>query len=682
MSNVLPTDVHERALLRFNDISSATREERMLSIEDRRFLFIQGAQWEGLWGEQFENSIRVQINKVQRGHDKIINDYRANRFMVEYRPVGNNGDDDTAELLNGLMFADMYRSKGQQALDNAFAEGVGGGFGAWRLCNEYEDETDGDNDHQRIRIEQIADADVRVFFDLDSKLYDKSDAKFAYVLHSMTIPAFHDEFGEERIASWPENRARANWFDWFRPNVVYVAEYYEVEHVKRERRTYFRTATNEEYKYWAEDVTDEMAAYYNERGFQVRKRMVKRKRIHKWILSGAEVLEDAGYIAGDCIPIIPFYGKRVFIDNIERFKGHVRDAKDPARVYNAIISGLVEKSSLSPRELPIFAPEQVEGLQHHWRNMNIERHPYALANPLIDPITGSIVSAGPQSYIKPPDVPPVQAALIQQTGADIAEITNSDDGSMEIKSNVSGEAMDIAAGRVDAKSYIYMDNFKLSVQRFGEVYYSMSKDVYVEEGREVEKMDEDGGTEMATLGESYTDPISKAYTKRYDLSQGRFNVIANVTEATNTRRDKTVRAMNAIAQTAAQLQDFETGKAALFTAIKSMDGEGLDDFKQYVHKQSVGIGLDEMTEQEKAEAQQNQQPDPQQLALAAQAKALDAQAGKLEADTQVSLANVEQTRTKSLLNLANAHKTAKEADQPAPEQMAPRALPSPVQNAA
>lgn len=667
-------DVHERALIRFNEISSATREERMLSLEDRRFLFIQGAQWEGLWGEQFENSIRVQINKVQRGHDKIINDYRANRFMVEYRPVGDNGDDDTAELLNGLMFADMYRSKGQQALDNAFAEGVGGGFGAWRLCNEYEDESDPDNDHQRIRIEQIADADVRVFFDLDSKLYDKSDARRAYVLHSMTIPAFQEEFGKDRISSWPENRARANWFDWFRPNVVYVAEYYEVEHVKRELKIYTRAATNEEYRYWTEDLEDDTDTYYKDRGFTVRTRKIPRRRVHKWILSGAEILEDCGYIAGECIPIIPFYGKRVFIDNIERFKGHVRDAKDPARVYNAIISSLVEKSSLSPRELPIFAPEQVEGLQAHWRDMNIERHPYALANPLIDPQTGSIVSVGPQSYIKPPDVPPVQAALIQQTGADIAEITNGDDGSMEIKSNVSGEAMDIAAGRVDAKSFVYMDNFKQSVQRFGEVYYSMSKEVYCEEGREVETMDEDGGTEMAILGESYTDPVTKAFTKRYDLSQGRFNVVANVTEATATRRDKTVRAMNAIAQSAAQGQDFEMAKAALLTGIKNMDGEGMDQLKAWAHKQSVAIGLDEMTEQEKAEASQNQQPDPQALALTAQADALKAQAGKLEADTNLSVVKAEETRTKSLLNLANAHKANEEANAP-PEPAQPRPLP-------
>lgn len=659
--------VLERALLQFNTITSASLEERGLALEDRRFLSISGAQWEGDWGAQFENGIRVQINKTQRGHDKIINDYRANRFTVNFRPVDNGAGDDTSELLNGLLYADIYRSKGQQAFDNAFGEGSAGGMGAWRLCNEYEDEYDPDNDHQRIGIYQIVDADQRVFFDLDSKLYDKSDARYAYVMHSMTPEAFKEEHGDDRLTTWPENRARPNWFDWYRPTIVYVAEYYEVEERNEELRIYSRKATGEEFKYWASEVTDEMAADLRNRGFEVRKtRKVKRKRVHKWLLSGAEVLEDCGYIAGSCIPIIPFYGKRVFIDNIERFKGHVRDAKDPARVYNSQISKLVETASLAPREVPIFAPEQMEGLSTHWERMNIDRHPYALAHPLTDPQTGSIVQTGPIGQISPPQLPPVLAALIQQTGNDIAEITNGDDGSMEIKSNVSAEAMDIASSRVDAKSFIYMDNFKQSMQRFGEVYYAMAKEVYVEEGREVQTMDEDGETETATLHELYTDPNTGVHGKRYDLSVGKFNVIADVTEATATRRDKTVRTMLALAQAATSVQSMEIGQAALLTAVKNMDGEGIDGFQQFAHKLAVQLGLDEPTPEEQQQAQnQQQQPDPQAQALIAQAQALQAQAGKLEADTKLSNAKVVQT-------LADAQKTANEAGQiatqPLPEQ--------------
>lgn len=638
-------DVLERALSQFNEISSATRDERLLSIEDRRFVFIQGAQWEGDWGQQFENCLRVQVNKTQRGHDKIINDYRANRFVVNFRPKpGSGADDDTAELLNGLMFADMYRSKGQQALDNAFGEGAAGGFGAWRLCNEYEDESDPDNDHQRIGIYQVVDADQRVYFDLDAKLYDKSDARYAYVMHSMTPEAFKAEYGDDKLATWPENRSRPNWFDWFRPTVIYVAEYYEVEHVTRELKIYSREATGEEERHWTEDMPEGLDEDLTKRGFTVTRRKIKRKRVHKWILSGAEVLEDCGYIAGENIPIIPFYGKRVFIDNVERFKGHVRDAKDPARVYNAQVSKLTETASLAPREVPIFAPEQVDGLQDHWANMNLERHPYALAHPLVDPQTGGIVQIGPIGKVEPPQVPPVLAALIQQMGNDIAEITNGDDASMEIKSNVSGEAMDIAASRVDQKSYVYMDNFKQSIQRFGEVYESMAREVYVEEGREVETMDEDGETDTATLHEISRNPKNGITAKRYDLSVGKFNVVADVSEATATRRDKTVRTMMALATAATGMQDAQLANVALLTAIKNMDGEGISEIKDWAHKQAVQLGLDEPTPEEKQVMEQStSQPDPTQIATLAQAKMFDAQATKLGADAKLSEAKTVQT---------------------------------------
>jgi hypothetical protein len=652
-------DLLDKALRQFDENTTETLAERALALEDRRFVFIEGAQWEGAMGEQFENSPRLQINKTQRGHDKIINDYRANRFAVQFRPIGDDGDDDTAELLNGLLQADVYRSKGQLAFDNAFSEGAAGGMGAWRLCNEYEDESDDKNDHQRICIDMIPDADQRVFFDRAAKLYDKSDARHAYVLNSYTPDGFKNEFGEDKAVSWPENTLRPFIFDWFRGDAVWVAEYYEVEHVSRELRIYTREATGEEFRYWAEDMADGQDDDLQTRDFSRRTRKIKRKRVHKWILSGAEVLEDCGYIAGDRIPLVPFYGKRVVIDNIERFKGHVRDAKDPAKAYNAQVSKLIETASLAPREVPIFAPEQVDGLQSHWANMNIQRHPYGLAHPLTNPMTGDIVATGPVAYVKPPDVPPAMAALIQIMGNDIAEITNGDDTSMEIKSNVSGEAMDIAASRVDAHSFIYMDNFKLSMQAFGEIYYGMAKEVYVEEGRKVETMDEDGKTAIATLGETVGDPKTGVVAKRYDLSVGRFNVISDVTEATATRRDKTVRTMMTLAQAATSVQALPLGQAALLTAIDNMDGEGMGKLQDFVHKMSVEIGLDEMTPEEQqtaAQAQQNQQPSPTDQAL--QAQAADFAASAAEKQSQVKL-----NEAKTVQTLADAHKKVAESEQ-------------------
>ena len=52
--------------------------------------------------------------------------------------------------------------------------------------------------------------------------------------------------------------------------------------------------------------------------------------------------------------------------------------------------------------------------------------------------------------------------------------------------------MDIAATRKDTKSAIYLDNMRQSVQREGEIYLGMAKEIYFEPGRIVETMTEEG----------------------------------------------------------------------------------------------------------------------------------------------------------------------------------------------
>jgi hypothetical protein len=192
----------------------------------------------------------------------------------------------------------------------------------------------------------------------------------------------------------------------------------------------------------------------------------------------------------------------------------------------------------------------------------------------------------------------------------------------------------------------------------------MARETYVEEGREVEAMDEDGNTKTATLHELYHDSKTGITAKRYDLSVGKFNVVADVTEATATRRDKTVRTMMTLAQAAATIQDTDTGRAALLTAIKNMDGEGIDDFQAYVHKVAVTMGLDEPTPEEQQAMQGQQQPDPTAIAALAQAKALNSQADKFDADADKSRAQTKESEAKTVLTLAQAKKTNREATAP------------------
>lgn len=663
-------DVHNEALKRFDAITEALQEERALCLQDRRFAFIAGAQWENEgWADMSENMIRVEVNKTARGLRKIEDDYRANRITVNYRPVGDSAQD-TAELLDGMFRADAYRCKAQQALDNAFTEGTAGGMGAWRLINELEDEYDPDSDYQRIRTEQIADADQCVFFDLNAKLYDKSDARFAFVLTAMSVDAFLEEYGADRYSSWPDGLWRP-FYDWYTPDIIRVAEYYEVEIVSEKRRTFTQGISGDTEVFWESEIEDDKVAEMIAQGWvEGEPKTRKRRRVAKYTFSGVEELKPKKYIAGSCIPIIPYYGRRVFIDSVERVQGHVRQAKDPQRIYNTQISKLTETAALAPREVLIVAPEQVAGLEDHWRDQNINRSPYLPLNPIYD-AEGTIVQMGAIGKVEPPQLQPVQAALIQITANDIAELTSADDTASEAKSNISAEAMDIAATRTDARSMSYMDNMRQSVQRWGEIYLEMAKEVYVEQDRTVETMTEEGEQGEAVLLEAVTDEKG-VFSVRHDLSKGKYKVISDVTEATTTRRDKTVKTCFAAAQMVGGF-DPDMANAFLTTAVLNMDGEGIEDLQDYLRQKALLSGLVKPTDEEKqqleAAAEQEQQPDPQQMALLAVAKKEDALGGKAIADTKLSEAKTQLTEAQIVETLAEARlkgaqtaKTGEETD--------------------
>jgi hypothetical protein len=213
-----------------------------------------------------------------------------------------------------------------------------------------------------------------------------------------------------------------------------------------------------------------------------------------------------------------------------------------------------------------------------------------------------------------------------------------------------------------------------SVQREGEIYLSMAKEVYYEPGRTVETMTEDGGDGEATLHEPFTDSKG-SFRIRNDFTSGRYKVIADVTEATSTRREKTVKTMLSIAEISVQAQDMQGAQAAIITATLNIDGEGLADYQKWNRQRALGLGLVQPNDEEKAELQQAQrQPNPEQQLADAKVADLAASADQRRADTVLKMAQASAvggpdavpdtpTGLKQVHTLAQIGKTAAETEQ-------------------
>lgn len=643
-------DIHQKALKQFNDIQSALRDERLQCLQDRRFYSLAGAQWEGPLQDIYENKPKFEVNKVHLAVIRIINEYRNNRITVDYVSKDDK-DQSLADICDGLFRADEKDSVADEAYDNAFEEAVAGGFGAWRLRTVYEDDSDEDNENQRIKIEPIFDADSSVFFDLNSKRQDKADARHCYVITSMTRDAYEDTWGDSP-SDWPKIIHQFE-FDWCTPDVVYVAEYYEVEEVSETLRI-FQSIDGTEEKFRDSDfdndpeLEDTLAAIGTR---EVRQRKIKRKRVHKYILSGGKVLEDAGYIAGNCIPIVPVYGKRWFVDNIERCMGHVRLAKDAQRLKNMQLSKLGEISALSSVEKPIMTPEQVAGHQVMWAEDNLKDYPYLLVNPITGP-DGSQQIGGPVAYTKPPQVPPAMAALLQITEQDMQEILGNQAGADKVVSNISGEAVEMIQQRLDMQAYIYMSNFAKGQRRSGEIWLSMAKEIYVEEGRKMKTVSPEGKTSQIEMMRPIIGGSGEVETEN-DLTAANFDVDVDVGPSSQSKRAAMVKAITGML---AITDDPQTKQILQSMAIMNMEGEGISDIREYFRKRMVRAGVIKPTDEEAAEMQAEAQgrQDPNAIFLQAAAEEATAKAARARADTVKTIADAELSRAKTAETIAKA----------------------------
>ena len=647
-------NIHADALIEFANIQSAMRNERLQCLQDRRFYSIAGAQWEGALGLQFENKPKFEVNKIHLAVIRIINEYRNNRISVSFLPKDGTEDDKLSDACTGLYRADEQDSGAEEAYDNAFEEAVGGGYGAWRLRCKYENEDDDEDDRQRISIEPIFDADSSVFFDLDAKRQDKADAKSCFVITSMSHAAYEREFGDSP-SSWPK-LVHQQEFDWLTPDVVYVAEYYRVEK-ESELIRIFRGLDGQEQRFSDEELKEdeEQLRILKATGFiESRQKKVTKTKIRKYLLNGARIIEDCGYIAGRNIPIVPVYGKRWFIDNVERCMGHVRLAKDAQRLKNMQLSKLGEISALSTVEKPIFTPEQMGQHAVMWSEDNIKNYPYLLVNTITDQ-NGQPIANGAVGYTRVPQLPPAMAALLQVTEQDMQDVLGNQQAGEQLQTAVSGIAVELIQNKLDMQTFIYISNMAKAVKRSGEIWLSMAKEVLVEEGRKMKVISAQGESSGIELLRPIIDEASGMPKLENDLSDASFDVSVEVGPTSSSKRSATVRGLTGMMQIT---QDPETLQVLGSMAMMNMEGEGIGEVRDYFRNKLIRIGVVKPTEEEAAQLQaeaQNAQPDPNTEFLQASAQQAQAQAAKARADTVLVVAKAEQTR-------ADTAKTMSEMD--------------------
>lgn len=629
-------------MLRFDRAYSPQQDVREKCVEATRFARVPGGQWEGATAagtkldDQFEKYPKFEINKVATELNRIISEYRNNRITVKFRPGDREASEELANKLNGLFRADYEETDGGEACDNAFDDAATGGFGCFRLTSMLVNEYDPMDERQRIAIEPVYDPSRSVWFDPDAKKYDKSDALWAFCMYSLSPEKYEAEYGKTPPSSLDATTITSWEYDWFAPEVVYIAKYYEVRKESVDVISYQQPITGEIATYDSdqiEDIEDELA----DAGFvEVARRSVKRRRVYVSVVDGENFLEKPRRIPGEHIPLIPVYGKRWFIDDIERVEGHIAKAMDPQRLYNLQVSMLADTASQDPGQIPIVGMEQIRGLEKHWEARNKKRPAFLPLREVKDKAGNIISGATPAGYTQPAVMNQALAALLQQTSADIQEVTGGSQAMQQMPSNISQETVSNLMNRSDMASFIYLDNMAKSLKRAGEVWLSMAREVYGSD-REVRVVNEDGTDDIALMNAQVVDRQTGNVVALNDLSTGRYDVTVDVGPSYTARRDATVSTLTQVLQS--MLPQDPMRPVIQGIILDNLDGEGMDDFKEFNRKQLLTTGAvkprnqkEQQIVQEAQMAAQNQ-PDPNMVLAQAQMVAAQAEAQKAQNET-------------------------------------------------
>lgn len=622
-------------------------DTRLKAADDTLFAWI--TQWDDTYLNESDLAYRGEFNILRKAMRQIITDLISNPVQVDFDPVDDT-DDSGADIMDGMYRADMRNNTSQEAKKNANQEVIVCGVAAWELRNEYKTNIGGD-ERQVIKRYPLYEANNNVMWDPNAKLLDKSDANYVSCLVGYSEEGYKllcEELGAEDCAASSFSNPEISYvFPWIsETRKVYVTRFFHREMKKVKHLTFEdlfgteRTIMESDFDQHEDSLVDE--------GFNlVSEKTIERYVVTKYIASGGGILESS-VIPGEHIPVVPQYGERAFVEGEEHYEGIVRLAKDPQRLRNFQMSYLADIVSRSPREKPIFTQEQIQGYEDMYEvNGSDNNYPYMKQNALDG--QGNPLPVGPVGYIKAPEVPPALSQSMQESRAAVDDVAGAGLPADITDVDLSGKALNALNKRLDMQSYTYQDNHKFAMRRDGEIYASMARDVHDSE-QEVILVKVDGSKSKEMINKTEMNFETMETEIKNNVNAMIFDVYADIGPAFESVKAQTKEELKELLNSGTL--DAETHTILMAEYMTMTEGSNFEDLREYFRNKLIMLGVKkpETPEEEQmvAQAQQEQQPSPEQQAamINAQADLKNAEANVLEqqnraADREVQLSKIQ-----------------------------------------
>lgn len=495
----------------------------------------------------------ITIDQLSQFIHQVVNDTRINTPTINIIPVGFDSDQEVAETYKGLIKSIEYASNADNAYDTAAYDAAKQGLGFIRVDHDYINEESFD---QELKICRVVNP-LGCWIDGASVEIDGRDAMHATIIEKMRVSEFKKRYpGKDPVCFESESSTPAKDDDF-----ISIAEQFIVQ------ETDVSIAVDEAGKVYKD----------NSKKPSKRKRTVKKRKILRYKMSGADVLEETTF-PGKYIPIVPVYGEENWIDGKRYIFSLIRKSKGAQRMFNywkSLETELLMKAPIAP----IMAAEgQVEDYAADWLNpgkAGVLRYKTqdAQGNPL-----------GAPQRLEPPMIPSGIINAARGAVDDIKSTMGIYNASLGQRSNEqSGVAIAQRKQEGDVATYHFADNLSKAITQIGRILVSAIPEIY-DTARILRIIGmEDEPKQVGVNGE-----MTEGQEETIDLKKGSYDVRVVTGASYTTLRQESVAALQAIFQTQPELMsvmgdlyfkysDFAGAQAMTNRMKKVVDPKFLDE---------------------------------------------------------------------------------------------------------
>jgi hypothetical protein len=577
-------DIVAQGLKDYYEATTADQYARALTIDDGNFVFDEDGQWGKLETERRRGKPRYTINLIAAAVNEVNGNYRQNQIEMKALPEQDQSKAE-AKTYNGLMRGILSGQNAEVAKDTLFKGITVGGFGAVRVLNQF---TDNNPFEQDIEIEPIYDAAETVWFDPKAKHMTGKDGRFVFEEASLTRDSFIERWPNASLTTWPDadvNNMQSDWGMGGTTSDIRVASYYVKERIKVSKTLLSDGSImlTDDYKEVVEELAEKQVTL-------VEAKEVDTFKVMHYKMSGTEVLEEPAEVPTTRLPIVRCLGFHEWRNNSLHYRGIVRNAKDPQRVYNYATSANIEAYALAPKQKVMATKKMIAGHEKTWRALNTSDSPVLTYTPDSSapdgkPIPFHAVGGSPELVQQAQ-----QAQLdVQQTIGRRAPAQN------ESAADRSGRAILALQRQDDAVTFELLDNLAMTWTHVAEIVMDMIP-VVIDTERQFMILNDDGETEVVTLNQMEKDEQTGKEYRKHDTSR-RYRIKATVGPAFETKRSEQVNVLTAL------MQDPEMKPIVADLFAKNMDAPFADELTTRIRKSQLKAGIVEPNKEEIEEMQ-------------------------------------------------------------------------------